>query len=108
MVLEALDKIREAEESVEIMRQALKHELTLYEQEKTETLKHKKEKSQKKIMSLLQELEAQNEHQLQKEKDLLLSEAQEQNQDFKEKYDKNKESIIDYVIERVKEIYGSQ
>ncbi|MBO0447135.1 V/A-type H+/Na+-transporting ATPase subunit G/H [Enterococcus sp. AZ170] len=108
MVLEALDKIREAEKDVEVMRQLVKEELTVYEQEKTDALKQKKEESQKKVTCLLQELETQKEQQLQKEKDLLLSEAKEQNQDFEKKYEKNKDSIIDYVIERVKEIYGSQ
>ncbi|ALS00434.1 hypothetical protein ATZ33_03315 [Enterococcus silesiacus] len=108
MVLEALDRIREAEADVERMRQTVKTELSLYEQKKAEKFKQKQVASQEKITVLLQELETQKNAELQKEKDILLSEAKEQNQDFREKYEKNKASIIDYVIERVKKIYGSQ
>ncbi|MEI5992105.1 hypothetical protein [Enterococcus crotali] len=108
MVLEALDKIREAEINVETMRQTVKTELDLYEQKKAEEFKQKQMVSQEKITALLHELETQKNAELQKEKDILLSEAKEQNQDFREKYEKNQESIIDYVIERVKKIYGSQ
>ncbi|WP_086313393.1 V/A-type H+/Na+-transporting ATPase subunit G/H [Enterococcus sp. 7F3_DIV0205] len=108
MVLEALDKIRDAEDNVEKMRQNAKDELNVYEQKKADDFKKKQEESQEKVKMLLRELETQKNEQLQKEKDILLSEAKIQNQDFREKYEKNKESIIDHVIERVKKIYGSQ
>lgn len=108
MVLEALDKIGEAEDRVTKMRQELKENLVSYEQEKAEIFKREQEESQAKVAKILRELEAQKEQQLQKEKVELLSEAKEQNKEFEEKYKKNKESIIDHVIERVKEIYGSQ
>ncbi|WP_430601806.1 V/A-type H+/Na+-transporting ATPase subunit G/H [Enterococcus sp. DIV0724b] len=108
MVLEALDRIREAEDQVKKMRQAVKEEINGYEQEKVEDLKRKQEESQEKIKRLLHELEEQKNEQLQREKVILLNEAQEQNQNFREKYKKNKDSILDHVIERVKKIYGSQ
>ncbi|MGX7245266.1 hypothetical protein ACWOC1_10455 [Enterococcus quebecensis] len=108
MVLEALDKIRDAEEQVDQMRQTLKEELAMYEQKKATDLKKKQEVSQEKVTAVLQELETQKNEQLQKEKVVLLSEAKEQNLSFQEKYEKNKESIIDHVIEGVKTIYGSQ
>ncbi|WP_207695910.1 V/A-type H+/Na+-transporting ATPase subunit G/H [Enterococcus sp. DIV0212c] len=108
MVLEALDKIRDAENSVEKMRQEAKEEIGAYEQKQAANFKKKQEQSQEKVKRLLHELERQKSEQLQKEKNILLSEAQEQNQEFEEKYKKNKESIIDHVIERVKKIYGSQ
>lgn len=108
MVLEALDKIREAEINVEAMRQTVKTELDLYEQKKAEEFKQKQVASQEKITGLLHELETKKNAELQKEKDILLSEAKEQNQDFREKYEQNQQPIIDYVIERVKKIYGSQ
>lgn len=108
MVLEALDRIREAEDQVKKMRQAVKEEINGYEQEKVEELKRKQEESQEKIKRLLHELEEQKNEQLQREKFILLNEAQEQNQNFREKYEKNKDSILDHVIERVKKIYGSQ
>lgn len=108
MVLQALDKIREAEDNVKIMRQDAKEEVDAYEQKKAGDFKKKQEKSQEKITVLLHALEIQKKEHLQKEKDILLSEVKEQNLDFREKYGKNKEAIIDYVIERVKKIYGSQ
>lgn len=108
LVLEALNKIREAEENVEKMRQTAKAEVSAYEQKKAEEFKQKKAESQEKITDLLQTVETQKNEQLQKQKDILLSDAAEQTQEFKEKYEKNKDSIIDYVIERVKKIYGSQ
>ncbi|WP_245558655.1 hypothetical protein [Enterococcus caccae] len=108
LVLKALDKIQEAEKCVEKMRQAAKVEMNKYEQQKAEAFKRKQADSQEKVTTLLQTLESQKNEQLQKQKDLLLSDAKEQNQIFKEKYEKNKNSIIDLVIERVKTIYGSQ
>ena len=108
MVLEALDRIREAEDKVEEMRHIAKEEIRSYEQIKSDDFKKKQEESQAKVTALLHEIEGQKKEELQKEKDSLLSEANEQNQNFKEKYEKNKESIIDHVIERVKKIYGSQ
>lgn len=108
MVLEALDKIREAEESIKKMRQTAEKEISTYEQNKAIEFKKKQEDSQDKVNGLLQKLETQKNEQLQREKDVLLSEAKEQDQEFKEKYEKNHESLIDYVIERVKKIYGGQ
>ncbi|OJG68671.1 hypothetical protein RV09_GL000070 [Enterococcus moraviensis] len=108
MVLEALDKIREAEEAVEKKRQAIKKEIDSYEQEKNAVFQKRQQESQVKIAHLLHEIEEQKTEQLQKEKSLLISDAQKQNQDFREKYEKNKEVVIDHVIERVKNIYGSQ
>ena len=108
MVLEALDKIREAEDQVEKMRQAAKEEIGVYEQKKAIEFKNRQKKSQEKAKSLLHELESKQNEQLQNEKAVLLLEAQKQNQDFREKYENNRESIIDHVIERVKKIYGSQ
>ncbi|MFD1899910.1 hypothetical protein GQR36_07295 [Enterococcus termitis] len=57
---------------------------------------------------MLQELEAQHAEQLEKEKMLLLNDAKKQNQDFKNKYEQNKDAIVDHIIERVKQVYGSQ
>lgn len=107
MVLEALDRIREAEDKVNGMRQAVKKEIRLYELKKSDEFKKRQEESQIKVTALLHELETQKYEQLQKEKEILLSEAKEQNQEFRQKYEKNKESIIDHIIERVKKIYGS-
>ncbi|MBO0422247.1 hypothetical protein BCR22_03990 [Enterococcus plantarum] len=108
MVLEALDRIREAEDKVEKMRQVAKEELGKYEKKKSEEFQRRQEKSQAKVTALLHELETQQNEQLQKDKEILLSEAKEQNQNFRAKYEKNKEAIIDHVIERVKKVYGSQ
>ncbi|WYJ85261.1 V/A-type H+/Na+-transporting ATPase subunit G/H [Enterococcus sp. 12C11_DIV0727] len=108
LVLEALDKIREAEAHVEKMRQATKAEISTYEQTQAEKFKQKQVESQEKVTELLQTIESQQNEQLEKQKTILLSEAKKQTQEFKEKYGKNKDSIIDYVIERVKKIYGSQ
>lgn len=108
MVLEALDKIREAEENVEKLRQSAKAEINSYEQKQAENFKQKQAASQAKVTALLETLDTQNSQQLEAEKEILLSEAKKQDQDFREKYEKNKEKIIDHVIERVKKIYGSQ
>lgn len=108
MVLEALDKIRKAEASIKKMRQIAEKEISTYEQNKAIEFKKKQEDSQDKVNVSLQKLEKQKNEQLQREKDVLISEAKEQDQEFKEKYEKNHDSLIDYVIERVKKIYGGQ
>ncbi|MEI5992717.1 hypothetical protein [Candidatus Enterococcus mansonii] len=108
MVLEALDRIREAEEKVESMRQKTREELIAYEQKKSASLKKQQEDSQEKVTTFLHEFEMKRTDELQKEKEILLKDAKNQDQEFREKYQKNKETMIDHVIERVKEIYGSQ
>ncbi|MFD2305957.1 hypothetical protein [Enterococcus termitis] len=108
MVLEALDSIRDAEEKVEAMRQAVKKEITAYDQQKSQQFKQIQAASQENVATLLQELEAQHAEQLEKEKMLLLNDAKKQNQDFKNKYEQNKDAIVDHIIERVKQVYGSQ
>jgi V/A-type H+-transporting ATPase subunit G/H len=108
MVLEALDSIRDAEEKVETMRQAVKKEIAAYEQQKSQQFKQMQAVSQENVATLLQELEAQHAEQLEKEKMLLLNDAKKQNQTFRNKYEQNKDAIVDHIIERVKKVYGSQ
>ncbi|GGC83813.1 hypothetical protein [Enterococcus wangshanyuanii] len=108
MVLEALERIQDAEKKVEEMRQTAQKEIMTYEQKKAQQFKQLQGESQEKVSKILQNQEMQLTEQLEQERILLLSEAKEQNQEFRNKYEQNKEAIVDHIIERVKKVYGSQ
>lgn len=108
MVLEALEQIRQAEEKVSELKRLSKDEIRQYEEQKMKEIKELQTASNQKVLALATELESSQTQQLEKERALLLQEATATEKRFQEKYQKNKEQMIDYIIERVKKVYGSQ
>ncbi|MBL1226972.1 hypothetical protein [Enterococcus sp. BWR-S5] len=108
MVLDALEQIRQAEEQVQQMKKDVQQEMTDFEMKKNQEILQLQKSSQEKVKKLLQETEHFQQEQLKTEKDILLKDAEEQKKSFQSKYDGNKNQMIEYIVERVNELYGSQ
>lgn len=108
MVLDALEQIRQAEDQVQQMKKDVQQEMTDFETKKNQEILQLQKSSQEKVKKLLQETEHFQQEQLKTEKDILLKDAEEQKKSFQSKYDSNKNQMIEYIVERVNELYGSQ
>lgn len=108
MVLEALEQIRKAEEKVGDLKGISKNEVRQYEEQKMKEIKELQAASNQKVVAISTDLENIQTEQLKKERELLVKEAEATEKRFQEKYQKNKNQMIDYITERVKKIYGSQ
>ena len=106
MVQEVLEQIKAAEDAVEEHRQQAKMNCRLYEEQKQERLAELRQESEEAEKVLTDSLATQ-EKMLQLEKEQLLDETKRTEQALHERYEANKEQVIDSIIERVKDVYGS-
>lgn len=108
MVLDVLDKIKQAENQIEQQRQLAQKECQEYEAQKQAQLVQLKTESAQEIEKLQGNYIALQAELLQQERQQLLEEAEQTATVLNERYEKNKEQVIDEIIERVKDVYGSQ
>ena len=92
MVQEVLEQIKAAEDAVEEHRQQAKMNCRLYEEQKQERLAELRQESEEAVEKVLTDSLATQEKMLQA---------------LHERYEANKEQVIDSIIERVKDVYGS-
>lgn len=107
MVQEVLEQIKAAEDAVEEHRQQVKMNCRLYEEQKQERLAKLRQESEEAVEKVLTDSLATQEKMLQLEKEQLLDETKRTEQALHERYEANKEQVIDSIIERVKDVYGS-
>ncbi|EFT94623.1 hypothetical protein [Enterococcus faecalis] len=107
MVQEVLEQIKAAEDEVEEHRQQAKMNCRLYEEQKQERLAELRQESEEAVEKVLTDSLATQEKMLQLEKEQLLDETKRTEQALHERYEANKEQVIDSIIERVKDVYGS-
>ena len=107
MVQEVLEQIKAAEDAVEEHGQQAKMNCRLYEEQKQERLAELRQESEEAVEKVLTDSLATQEKMLQLEKEQLLDETKRTEQALHERYEANKEQVIDSIIERVKDVYGS-
>lgn len=107
MALEALEIVRQAEESVEQMKRDAKQEIDAYQAATDHKVQAARQKSQIKVTKLLTDFTEAQTAELQKEKDILTAEAKQIDQSFQQQYAAHQDEAIRYVVERVKKLYGS-
>lgn len=107
MVQEVLEQIKAAEDAVEEHWQQAKMNCRLYEEQKQERLAKLRQESEEAVEKVLTDSLATQEKMLQLEKEQLLDETKRTEQALHERYEANKEQVIDSIIERVKDVYGS-
>lgn len=107
-MLEALEKIKSAEEQNEREKEKLIAELTVYEANKKRLLQEKREELKINFSTFLSEREQELAAGLEAEEKELTSNAEEAIRMMEEKYMVKKEQTIQKIIERVISEYGSQ
>ena len=107
-MLEALEKIKSAEEQNEREKEKLIAELTVYEANKKRLLQEKREELKINFSTVLSEREQELAAGLEAEEKELTSNAEEAIRMMEEKYMVKKEQTIQKIIERVISEYGSQ
>lgn len=107
-MLEALEKIKSAEEQNEREKEKLIAELTVYEANKKRLLQEKREELKINFSTVLSEREQELAAGLEAEEKELTSNAEEAIRIMEEKYMVKKEQTIQKIIERVISEYGSQ
>ncbi|MDT2658821.1 hypothetical protein P7E02_03020 [Enterococcus hulanensis] len=107
-MLEALEKIKSAEEQNEREKEKLIAELTVYEANKKRLLQEKREELKINFSTVLSEREQELAAGLEAEEKELTSNAEEAIRMMEEKYMVKKEQTIKKIIERVISEYGSQ
>jgi len=107
-VLEALEKIKSAEEQNEREKEKLIAELAVYEANKKRLLQEKREELKINFSTVLSEREQELAAGLEAEEKELTSNAEEAIRMMEEKYMVKKEQTIQKIIERVISEYGSQ
>ena len=100
MVQEVLEQIKAAEDAVEEHRQQAKMNCRLYEEQKQERLAELRQESEEAVEKVLTDSLATQEKMLQLEKEQLLDETKRTEQALHERYEANKEQVIDSIIER--------
>jgi DNA anti-recombination protein RmuC len=108
IVLEVLERIKQAEDALAAKRQHAQAEMQAYELAKQERLLQLKTASQEEIKRVLKKSQTLQAEILEQERQQLLAETETITQKLQEQYEKNKAHVIEAVIERVKRIYGSQ
>lgn len=108
IVLEVLERIKQAEDALAAKRQHAQAEMQAYELAKQERLLQLKTASQEEIKRVLKKSQTLQAEILEQERQQLLAETETITQELQEQYEKNKAHVIEAVIERVKRIYGSQ
>ncbi|WP_137664423.1 hypothetical protein [Enterococcus hulanensis] len=107
-MLEALEKIKSAEEQNEREKEKLIAELAVYEANKKRLLQEKREELKINFSTVLSEREQELAAGLEAEEKELTSNAEEAIRMMEEKYMIKKEQTIQKIIERVISEYGSQ
>ncbi|MBO0411604.1 hypothetical protein JZO81_11070 [Enterococcus hulanensis] len=107
-MLEALEKIKSAEEQNEREKEKLIAELAVYEANKKRLLQEKREELKINFSTVLSEREQELAAGLEAEEKELTSNAEEAIRMMEEKYMVKKEQTIQKIIERVISEYGSQ
>lgn len=107
-MLEALEKIKSAEEQNEREKEKLIAELAVYEANKKRLLQEKREELKINFSTVLSEREQELAAGLEAEEKELTSNAEEAIRMMEEKYMAKKEQTIQKIIERVISEYGSQ
>ncbi|MBO0457423.1 hypothetical protein JZO77_11840 [Enterococcus hulanensis] len=107
-MLEALEKIKSAEEQNEREKEKLIAELAVYEANKKQLLQEKREELKINFSTVLSEREQELAEGLEAEERELTSGAKEAIKMMEEKYMVKKEQTIQKIIERVISEYGSQ
>ncbi len=107
-MLEALEKIKSAEEQNEREKEKLIAELAVYEANKKRLLQEKREELKINFSTVLSEREQELAAGLEAEEKELTSNAEEAIKMMEEKYMVKKEQTIQKIIERVISEYGSQ
>ncbi|MGX7350589.1 hypothetical protein [Enterococcus canis] len=106
MALEALETIHQAEQKIAAEKQQAKAEINDYQAEKDAAFHQAEAQSQALISRLLEEFRTSQTNELQTEKDELLADARQNEQLFQQQYEQNKTDAIEYIVERVKKLYG--
>lgn len=107
-MLEALEKIKSAEEQNERKKEQLLAELTAYEASKKQMLQEKQEELRTNFSNALSEREQNLAQDLAAEEQSLSRSAEEAIKLMEENYSSRKEQTIQKIIERVISEYGSQ
>lgn len=107
-MLEALEKIKSAEEQNERKKEQLLAELTAYEASKKQMLQEKQEELRTNFSNALSEREQDLAQDLAAEEQSLSRSAEEAIKLMEENYSSKKEQTIQKIIERVISEYGSQ
>nr|WP_242550150.1 hypothetical protein [Enterococcus sp. MJM16] len=107
-VLEALEKIKSAEEQNERKKEKLVAELAAYETNKKQQLQKKREELRMDFSTVLSEREQVLSEELAAEEKDLNSHAEDAIKMMEKKYQEKKEQTIQKIIERVISEYGSQ
>ncbi|MBU5362828.1 hypothetical protein KQI58_17385 [Enterococcus raffinosus] len=107
-MLEALEKIKSAEEQNERKKEQLLAELTAYEASKKQMLQEKQEELRTNFSNALSEREQNLAQDLAAEEQILSRSAEEAIKLMEENYSSRKEQTIQKIIERVISEYGSQ
>ncbi|WP_438845915.1 hypothetical protein [Enterococcus sp. AZ084] len=105
-VLEALEKIQQAEKANEQTMQKLHQELREYKQIKEAELNQFRIDQRKLLEQLLEEKKQAEQHQATAEKNKLNEDAKRLQSTVQEQYEKQRKQAVDAIIERVKETYG--
>ncbi|MBO0450906.1 hypothetical protein [Candidatus Enterococcus murrayae] len=107
-MLEALEKIKSAEEQNERKKEKLVAELAAYETNKKQQLQKKREELRMDFSTVLSEREQVLSEELAAEEKDLNSHAEDAIKMMEKKYQEKKEQTIQKIIERVISEYGSQ
>ncbi|MDU5333689.1 hypothetical protein [Enterococcus sp.] len=107
-MLEALEKIKSAEEQNERKKEQLLAELSDYETNKKQSLQDKREKLRSDFSKALTEREQVLANEMEVEERNLSRNAEEAIKTMEENYDSKKEETVQKIIERVIAEYGSQ
>lgn len=108
MALEAMKRVKEAEAKALLHEETVKQELRDYEELLGKKLTALEEKSRQTISGRQQHAKEQAQQTIAENHLTLQAEEQAQIAEFEEKYERNKDAILSYLVERVTSAYGSQ
>jgi V/A-type H+-transporting ATPase subunit G/H len=105
-LLEALEKIRQAEENNAQKAKKLQQELSEYATQKNKEIEALQAARRQQLTKLSEEKEQAEQQTLEAEKELLLKEAAEIRENLEKRYEQHQEQATNAIIERVKQLYG--